>query len=72
MDVLGVVRVREGDLEGAVNQGLRALNSGRRSLPSLLMVSRDLTKVLNDCYPGEAETQDYFERLDALSAVPAV
>jgi hypothetical protein len=67
---LGVVRAREGDLEGAVSQGLRALNGGRKSLPSLLMVSRDLTKVLNDRYPGEAETQDYFDQLSALSAVP--
>jgi hypothetical protein len=68
---LGVVRAREGDLEGAVSQGLRALNGNRKSMPSLLMVSRDLTKVLNERYPAEAETQDYFERLSELSAVPA-
>jgi hypothetical protein len=36
------------------------------------MVSRDLTKVLNDCYPAEAETRDYLEQLGTLSAVPAV
>jgi len=53
---LGVVKAREGDLEGAVDLGRRALSGDRKSLPSLLMVSRDLTKVLNDRYSGE--TQD--------------
>jgi hypothetical protein len=43
---LGVIRAREGDLDEAVTQGLKALNGERKSLPSLLMVSRDLTKVL--------------------------
>ena len=52
----GVVRAREGDLEGAVSLGMRALEGDRKSLPSLLVVSRDLTKVLNDRYSGE--TQD--------------
>jgi hypothetical protein len=37
---LGVVRAREGDLEGAVSLAIRALEGDRKSLPSLLMVSR--------------------------------
>ena len=41
---LGVVKAREGDLEGAVDLGMRALSGDRKSLPSLLMVSRDLTR----------------------------
>ena len=69
---LGVVRAREGDLGEAVSQGMRALGGERKSLPSLLMVSRDLTKVLHDRYPAEAGTRDYLERLGTLSAVPAV
>ena len=48
------------------------LSDERKSLPSLLMVSRDLTKVLDDRYPAEAETRDYLERLGTLSAIPAV
>jgi hypothetical protein len=68
---LGVVRAREGDLEGAVSQGMQALNGDRKCMPSLLMVSRDLTKVLNDRYSTATETQDYLERLNVLSA-PAV
>jgi hypothetical protein len=44
---LGVVAARQGDLDEAVSQGGRALNGQRKSLPSLLMASRDLTRVLN-------------------------
>jgi hypothetical protein len=69
---LGVIRAREGDLEGAVDQGQRALNGERKSLPSLLMVTRDLAKVLNDRYPAETETQDYLDQLATLTVVPAV
>jgi hypothetical protein len=63
---LGVVRACEGDLDGAVSLGMRALEGDRKSLPSLLMVSRDLTKVLNDRYSGETQTQDYLDQLTSL------
>ena len=46
---------------------MRALEGGRRSLPSLLTVSRDLTKVLNDRYAGETQTQNYPGQLTSLS-----
>jgi hypothetical protein len=65
---LGVVRAREGDLQAAVDQGLRALTGARKSLPSLVMVSRDLTKVLDERYSAETGTRDY---LAALTPVPA-
>jgi hypothetical protein len=68
---LSVVRAREGDLEAAVDQGQRALHGDRKSLPSLLMVTRDLTKVLNDQYPAETETRDYLDELAMLTATPA-
>ncbi len=42
---LGVVAARQGDLDEAISQGEHALNGQRKSLPSLLMVSRDLTRV---------------------------
>ena len=60
---LGVVRARE----GAVSPGMRALDGDRKSLPSLLMVSRDLTKVLNDRCSGETQTQDYLDQLASLA-----
>lgn len=64
---LGVVRAREGNLDEAVNLGRRALNGDRKSVPSLLMVSRDLTKILNERYPAETETRDYLDQLAALT-----
>ena len=66
---LGVVAARQGDLEQALHYGAHALNAPRKSLPSLLMVSRDLTRVLNDQYPKEPETQAYLDQLHALSSL---
>jgi hypothetical protein len=66
---LGVVAARQGDLEQAIHYGTRALGAPRKSLPSLLMVSRDLTKVLNDQYSKEPETQAYLDQLHALSSL---
>jgi hypothetical protein len=60
---LGVAAAREGDLDGAVAHGRRALASGRRSLPSLTMVSRDLTDVLQSRYAGEAEVDEFTSEL---------
>jgi hypothetical protein len=65
---LGVVAGRQGDLKQAVHHGAHALNAPRRSLPSLLMVSRDLTRVLNDQYPKEPETRAYLDQLHTLSS----
>jgi len=65
----GVVAARQGDLEQAIHYGERALTAPRKSLPSLLMVSRDLTRVLNDQYPDEPETQAYRDQLHALSSL---
>jgi hypothetical protein len=64
---LGVVKAREGDLEGAVDLGMRALSGDRKSLPSLLMVSRDLARVLNDRYPDETQARDYLDQLATLT-----
>jgi len=64
---LGVSAAREGDLEGAIHYGQQALNGQRKSLPSLLMVSRDLTRVLNDRYPGEQATATYLDQIRALT-----
>ena len=67
---LGVVAARQGDLEQAIHYGERALTAPRRkSWPSLLMVSRDLTRVLNDQYPSEPETRAYLDQLHALSSL---
>jgi len=60
---LGVIAARQGDLERAVHQGERALTGPRKSLPSLAMVSRDLTRVLKERYPGEQATESYLDQL---------
>jgi tetratricopeptide (TPR) repeat protein len=65
---LGVVAARQGDLDQAIHYGERALTAPRKSLPSLLMVSRDLTRVLNDQYAREPETQAYLDQLHTLSS----
>jgi hypothetical protein len=64
---LGVAAAREGDLTGAIHYGQEALSGQRKSIPSLLMVSRDLTKVLHERYPKEEATTSYLDQLHALT-----
>ena len=49
-----------------VIQGERALDGERKSLPSLLMISRELTKILTGHYPFESSTQEYLDHLRVL------
>ena len=60
---LGVIAARQGDIDQAVHYGERALTESRRSLPSLAMVSRDLARVLKECYPAEQATENYLDQL---------
>ncbi len=64
---LGVIAARQGDVDEAVSRAARALTGERRSLPSLVMVSRDLTRVLRERYPSEASTSTYLEQLHTVS-----
>lgn len=64
---LGVVAARRGDLEQAVNYGEWALKGDRQSLPSLLLVSRELASVVSRDFPGEATSRSYLDHLDTLS-----
>jgi hypothetical protein len=53
---------------GAVSLGIRALVEDRKSPPSLLMVSRDLTKGSpRPVLRRGAQTQDYLDQLTALT-----
>ena len=66
---LSVVRAQEGDLDAAIDHGVRALQGKRKSLPTLLMASRDLTKILSDCYSAESKTRNYLDQVNALTAL---
>lgn len=63
---LGVVAARSGDLDEALTHGRRALANGRKSLPSLAMVSRDLGQVLVEKYGDEAEAESYLEQIRSI------
>jgi hypothetical protein len=63
---LGMVAARDGDVESAVTEGERALSGERKSLPSLLMTSRELTRVLTEHYPSQSSTQEYLDHLRVL------
>ena len=47
----GVVAARQGNTEQAIHHGEQALGGQRKSLPSLAMVSRDLSRVLKQRCP---------------------
>jgi hypothetical protein len=63
---LGVVAARKGDVDQATAYGEQALSGQRKSLPSLVMVSRDLTKILKEDYSGEPASKSYFDHLQAV------
>ncbi len=65
---LGVVAARAGDLERAVSYGRQALEGDRKSLPSLLLVSKELATLLGERYPKEPEAAAYLDEVRALSA----
>ncbi len=63
---MGVIAAREGDLERALAHGSQALAGDRTSLPSLLMVSRELGTLVADRYPGNPDAGDYLDHLRQL------
>ncbi|MFW6721003.1 XRE family transcriptional regulator [Streptomyces sp. MAR4 CNY-716] len=64
---LGVTAAREGDLEQALVMGERALEGDRKSVPSLIMTSRELAAEMRRRYSSESAAQDYLARLDTLA-----
>jgi hypothetical protein len=63
---LGTVAARRGDLDGAIEYGLKAISSDRKSVPSLLMVAQDLTAAIRAVGPDSPQTRDYFEQIRSL------
>ncbi|MCX4811999.1 hypothetical protein OG601_15440 [Streptomyces sp. NBC_01239] len=64
---LGVTAAREGDLEQALTMGGRALEGDRQSVPSLIMISRELAAEMRSRYTAEPAAQDYLSRLHSLA-----
>jgi hypothetical protein len=65
---LGVVAARGGELEEALTHGRQALSAGRKSLPSLVMVSRDLVSALDTGYADHPAARQYVDDLRSLAA----
>ena len=59
---LGVIAARDGDLEEAVNFGEQALDGERKSLPSLLMCSRELGNALRQADEKNPAVASYLPR----------
>lgn len=68
---LGVAAAREGDLDEAIAHGRRAIAGDRKSLPSLAMVSQDLSNVLATRYDGEPRADAYRVQLREIQQRPA-
>lgn len=65
---LGVLAGRQGDAEQALAYGNQALDGDRKSLPSLLMVSRELGSLVNKQFGKRPDAQDYLDRLRDIRA----
>lgn len=66
---LGTVAARRGDLDVALDWGVKAISAERRSLPSLLMVAQDLTAAISEAAPQAPQTLEYKERLRDLGRI---
>jgi hypothetical protein len=67
---LGVIAARQGVIKEALDRGYKALGIGRRSQPSLLMVSSELDRILQENHSKNNEVQAFHIALtSAMSAV---
>jgi hypothetical protein len=64
---LGVVAARLGDLEAAADYGEQALSGGRKSLPSLLMCSRELGNAMLQVDGKSPAVTAYLDNLRAAT-----
>jgi hypothetical protein len=65
---LGIAAARSGDLDTAVDEGHKAFEGERHSVPTLVSVGGELAQVLRDRYPTEPQTHEYFDRLRAITS----
>jgi len=67
---LAVIAARAGDLERALSLGQQAFSGARKSLPSLLMVSSELTDVLATRYSKEPSAVAFLDTVRGLALAP--
>jgi Helix-turn-helix domain len=65
---LGIIAVRNGDLDGASQQADLTLTGERRSLPSLLLAADELAAEMRRRYPAAPQVVSLDERLATLRA----
>src|SRR5262249_19680243 len=63
---LGVIAGRDGGIDQAVPYGRQALSGQRKSIPHLLMTSRELGTLINERAPRNPNARDYLDQLREL------
>lgn len=64
--VLGLIYAHRGDLDAAVNSGLRALAYERKSGPSLLIRAAELSAAITERFPDSPRAAEFEEKLRAV------
>jgi transcriptional regulator with XRE-family HTH domain/tetratricopeptide (TPR) repeat protein len=65
---LGVIAARQGDIEQAVGYGRQSLKAQRRSVPHLIMSSRELVRTVGDQHASQPEVRAYLDELRDLTS----
>jgi tetratricopeptide (TPR) repeat protein len=64
---MGIVAARQGEIEVALSSGRAALTLDRKSLPSLVMHSRELAEELTSRFPEDPKVTEYVDELRTLA-----
>lgn len=64
--ILGLVYAHRGDLDAAVNSGLRALTYERKSGPSLLIRAAELNATITERFPNAPRAAEFDEKLRGI------
>jgi tetratricopeptide (TPR) repeat protein len=65
--ILGLIHAHRGDLDAAVNSGLRALTYERKSGPSLLIRAAELNSAITERFPDAPRAAEFSEKLKGVS-----
>lgn len=64
--ILGLVHAHRGEVEAAVNSGMRALTYERKSGPSLLIRAAELNAAIAERFPGAPDAVQFDEKLRSI------